>query len=180
MMFRKSASRNEKAYTLFLYFLIGCLFYTGLTDFYFKTPLWDSTSAWVLVFVSASILLLPLFFDSNPSSKVPSFSLIKRLYTYAAFYMFYVIFSFNFICVFYPSIYTSVAGEPFDKIGKITNMTNSYQRRSCDTRIYLDLFKKKTCISKDFYSLVKVGDNVTVRGFESKFGFKLTAVSLVK
>ena len=152
---------------------MGCAICGALSDFHLKE---DFAYTWGIIFFLSLLLWLPWLFDSNPANKTISYGVIRRTLWYIGMYFANVLLLFGFICLFLPSVYTSNFGEPFENIGKVTKMSDSYHRRSCDIRIHIDLFIGRICTSKDFYSLLRVGDEVLIEGKESNLGYKLHSI----
>lgn len=174
IIFRNNASINEKVYTLCMLALLACSIYGLKSDFYLKDSI--NFNVWI-IFSTAFLISIPFFFDKHPKNKINRLPLIKRTFMYLGIICLSALFTFSFIYMFLPSMYTKIWGEPFTGQTKIISKTNRFNKRGCDIRIRVELLNGKICISEQFYNTVEVGDELILNGIESVYGYKVFTLS---
>lgn len=168
---------EKKAAEFVLLFVVVGIYCIGMTFFDFNS----SEKAVIYSFIAASttgIFLTIVTIKTNSFSyKVQGLKPFKRILFYFLFSLLLSFISFFIYSSTISGVYTKYFGSSFEAVTKVSDKSDFYEKRGCNTRIYTEYSENKICVSKEFYNSVAIGDEIKVQGMKSDFGFYISSFS---
>ena len=175
MDINKNINTKQKLSSIIFLIMIASLVYFIFSPFHLKD---NSVINWYIPLVLTAIFSYLLFSKSRLENKLLSFTTIKIVFNNLVFYLSFYFVSMVFVNFTIPSIYTSFAGSEFiAQVHVIDKIKRDPRLRGCSLKIHINLFDDPLCTSQSIYNAVKVGDKIVLKGTQSRFGFKINAIS---
>tara|TARA_R110002073_G_scaffold335457_1_gene527478 strand:- start:628 stop:1173 length:546 start_codon:yes stop_codon:yes gene_type:complete len=175
ILFRDGDGIGAKLYTLFVLGFVAFSLY-GLMIGFDPSEVWKGKIEGY-PWIAGAVLLVPVFFDKNPKSK-----LSEKPLGYVLLYFLLTMFAYSTLKYSVPAMHVKLYGVEFVSKARVTSThrKNGGERGRCKYLINAkDLFQETywygLCSNKEFWEAVDRNDRISVSGKETEYGRLVTA-----
>jgi hypothetical protein len=175
-LFRRGASRREKAFTLFALFWMALSLY-GITSSFVANSWWNWQAAYLALPISL-FFFIPIALDRHPANRVPTFGRLKRGVYYLGQFTVCYVFAWMGLGLGSASVATLIGGQEISGDYRVVWKSDGrWKRRECKHSLRIvrldSEWNTKTCVDEAFWATTAVGDALRASGRASTFGIMI-------